>query len=86
MQLTRLIAQEILDGSKSPYTGAMEISAISSDYKQANIPLVFVGLASEYGEFGDYQHLAYYGKEHCDRVLEEIENQILEEAQKLTAE
>ena len=82
-RLARHIAQEISDGIKSPYAGAREIWSLSLDCKTANIPQIFIGLASEYEDFGDHQHLKYYGDEHCQRVLKEIEARIIEEARKL---
>jgi hypothetical protein len=84
VRLARRAAQEISNGTKSPYVGAREIWMLSLDCQEANIPIIFTGLASEYEDFADYQHRKYYGEEHCNRVLKEIETQIIEEADKLS--
>jgi hypothetical protein len=86
MRLARNIAQAILSGCKPPYAGAKEIWSLSLDCEEANLPSVFGGLASEYEDFENYQHLKYYGEEHCKRVLKETESQIVEEARKLLAQ
>jgi hypothetical protein len=84
--LSKIIAQEIVDGKKSPYTGAREIWMLSTDCEAANVPLIFAGLASEHEDFHDFQNEKYYGKEHCQQVIRDIEHRIIDEARKLLAE
>jgi hypothetical protein len=83
--LSKNIAQEIVDGRKSPYTGAREIWMLSIDYPTI-IPTEFTGLASEHEDFRDDYHQKYYGEEHCKQVVREIEERIINEANKFLAE
>ena len=84
--LSKTIAQEIVDGKKSPNVGAEKIWSLATDWEDANIPLAFAGLASEHEDFRDYQHQKYYGEEYCKKVLWEIEQQIINDARKLLAD
>lgn len=84
--LSRIIAQEIVDGKKSPYSGAREIWALSNIYENVKTPFVFNGLASVIEDFHDYQNRRYYGEEHCQHVIRDIEQQIIDEACKLLSE
>jgi len=80
--LSKIIAQEIVDCKKSPYTGAREIWMLSIDCEEANLPLIFVGLASEYEDFHDAYHQIFYRKKKSQKVIKDIERQIIEEARK----
>jgi hypothetical protein len=84
--LSKIIAQEIVDGKKSPYTGAREIWTLSTDCAAANLPLIFAGLTSEHEDFHDFQNERYYGKEHCQQVIRDIERRIVDEARKMLIE
>ena len=83
MQIARHIAHEIVTGFRTPYAGAKEIWRLSSSCGTVDTLLAFVGQASDYEDFNDYQHLKYYGEEHCKKVVKEIEAEIIEEAHKL---
>jgi hypothetical protein len=83
LQLSQHIAHEVVVGIKAPHVGASEIAVISRDNQEANLPLAFAGLASEYEDFDDAQHAKYYGAARCEEVRQEIEAQIVEEARKL---
>jgi hypothetical protein len=83
IQLAQHVAHEIIVGIKAPHVGASEIAVLSRDNQEANLPLTFAGLASEYEDFDDVQHLKYYGEAKCRKVRQEIETQSVEEARKL---
>jgi hypothetical protein len=84
-QLARRVAQEITRSSKSPYEGAREIWMLQIDQQSAGLPLIFCGLASEYEDFSDDFHQKHYGEEHCSRVLRDIDQAIIKQANKLLA-
>jgi len=75
--------EKIISGRLTPLNGTQKM-VNNVSYKNINIDidelLIFVGLLSEYDDFGDDYHIEYYGEEHCKGIQFEILERIKLEA------
>ena len=84
-RLVSEIAQKIVDGSVSPYQGAVDIEQLSYDYaewEQEDFDGRFEPLTMEYEEFG-YEIHREWSEEQRQQIKAELDEKIIEEARKL---